>query len=261
MAQLNLTRPIIFFDLETTGMNHAKDRIVEMALVKLLPGGARDSYVKRINPEMPIPAEVSAIHGIFDEDVKNAPTFKHVAHHLYEWMRGCDLGGYNSSRFDLPVLAEEFLRCGIQVDFEQRRMIDAQQIFFKMEQRTLTAAYKFYCNKAIEKAHSAEADILATIEVLEAQIDRYEELTENVEHLHELSCSGDECVDFARSMVKKNGKVVFNFGKHKNKCVEEVFTREPGYYDWMMKSDFTLHTKQKISEILNRMKLARLKVN
>lgn len=261
MAQLTLTRPIIFFDLETTGVNHAKDRIVEMALVKLLPGGARDSYVKRINPEMPIPAETSAIHGIFDEDVKHAPTFKQVAHTLYEWMKGCDLGGYNSARFDLPVLAEEFLRAGIQVDFEKRKMVDAQQIFFKMEQRTLTAAYKFYCNKAIENAHSAEADILATIEVLEAQIDKYPELTDRVDQLHDLSSGGEECVDFARSMVMKNGRIVFNFGKYKDKSVEEIFTKEPGYYDWMMKSDFTLHTKQKISEILNRMKLAKLKTS
>lgn len=255
MAQLALTRPIIFFDLETTGVQLGKDRIVEMALVKILPGGARDSYVKRINPEMPIPAQVSAIHGIFDEDVKDAPTFKQVAHSLYEWMKGCDLGGYNSARFDLPMLAEEFLRCGIPVDFEQRRMVDAQQIFFKMEQRTLTAAYQFYCGKTIENAHSAEADILATIEVLEAQIDRYEALTDKVEHLHDLGSGGEECVDFARSMVKKNGVVVFNFGKHKDRSVEDVFTKEPGYYDWMMKADFTLHTKQKISEILNRMKL------
>ena len=259
MAQLTLTRPIIFFDLETTGVNHAKDRIVEMALVKLLPNGTRDSYVKRINPEMPIPAEVSAIHGIFDEDVKDAPTFKKIAKELYEWMKGADLGGYNSNRFDLPLLAEEFLRCGIQVDFADRKMVDAQQVFFKMEQRTLTAAYKFYCNKTMENAHSAEADILATIEILEAQLDRYEELTNDVHQIHEFTANGETCVDFARSMVMKDGHVVFNFGKYKNRKVEEVFTQEPGYYDWMMGADFSLHTKQKISEILNKMKLSRLK--
>ena len=259
MAQLALSRPIIFFDLETTGVNHAKDRIVEMAFIKLSPDGKRDSYVKRINPEMPIPAEVSAIHGIFDADIKDAPTFKQIAHHLYDWMKGSDLGGYNSARFDLPVLAEEFLRSGIQVDFAERKMIDVQQIFFKMEQRTLGAAYKFYCNKAIENAHSAEADILATIEVLEAQIEHYEELTDKVEQLHEFTSGNEPCVDFARSMIMKDGKPVFNFGKHKNRSVEDVFTKEPGYYDWMMNADFSLHTKQKISEILNRMKLQRLK--
>lgn len=259
MAQLALKRPIIFFDLETTGVNHAKDRIVEMAFVKLNPNGTRDSYVKKINPEMPIPAESSAIHGIYDADVKDAPTFKQIARELYEWMRGADLGGYNSARFDLPMLAEEFLRVGIPVDFADRKMIDAQQIFFKMEQRTLSAAYKFYCNKTMENAHSAEADILATIEVLEAQIDKYEELTNEVEQLQEFVADGEACVDFARSMVMKDGHIIFNFGKHKNKKVEDVFTKEPGYYDWMMGADFSLHTKQKISEILNNMKLKHLK--
>ena len=259
MAQLNLKRPIIFFDLETTGVNHAKDRIVEMALIKLLPNGARDSYIKRINPEMPIPAEVSAIHGIFDEDVKDAPTFKQIAHNLYDWMKGCDLGGYNSARFDLPLLAEEFLRVGIAVDFAERRMIDVQQVFFKMEQRTLSAAYKFYCDKIMENAHSAEADILATIDVMEAQLDRYADLSRNVDELNDFICAGESTVDFARSMVMKDGHIVFNFGKHKNRKVEEVFSTEPGYYDWMMNADFSLHTKQKISEILNKMKLKHLK--
>lgn len=259
MAQLALKRPIIFFDLETTGVNHAKDRIVEMAFVKLKPDGTRDSYVRKINPEMPIPAESSAIHGIFDEHVKDAPTFKQIARELYDWMKGADLGGYNSARFDLPMLAEEFLRVGIAVDFAERRMVDAQQIFFKMEQRTLSAAYKFYCNKTMENAHSAEADILATIEVLEAQIDKYEELTNEVEQLQAFVDDGEVCVDFARSMVMRNGHIVFNFGKHKNRKVEEVFTKEPGYYDWMMNADFSLHTKQKISEILNNMKLKHLK--
>jgi DNA polymerase-3 subunit epsilon len=230
-----------------------------MALVKISPDGTRDSYVKRLNPGMPIPAEVSLIHGIYDADVADAPSFKQIAHGLYEWMKGCDLGGYNSARFDLPVLAEEFLRAGINVDFADRKMIDVQQIFFKMEQRTLGAAYKFYCNKTIKNAHSAEADILATIEVLEAQIDRYEDLTNEVEGLHDYLCAGETCVDFARSLVMKDGKVVFNFGKYKNRSVEEVFTKEPQYYDWMMGADFTLHTKQKISEILNRMKLQKMK--
>lgn len=259
MAQLALKRPIIFFDLEATGISHAKDRIVEMALVKIKPDGTRDRYVKRINPEMPIPAEASAIHGIYDADIKDAQTFRQIAKELYEWMKGCDLGGYNSARFDLPMLAEEFLRVGIPVDFAERRMVDAQQIFFKMEQRTLSAAYKFYCDKTMVNAHSAEADILATIEVLEAQIEKYPELSSDVETIEKFVSNGEVCVDFARSMVMKDGHIVFNFGKHKNRKVEEIFTKEPGYYDWMMNADFSLHTKQKISEILNNMKLKHLK--
>lgn len=254
MAQLALNRPIIFFDLETTGTDHAKDRIVEIAMVKLKNDGTRDNYVKRLNPGMPIPAESSAIHGIYDHDVKDAPTFKQIAHGLYEWMKHCDLGGYNSAKFDIPLLAEEFLRAGINVDFTERHMIDVQQIFFKMESRSLSAAYNFYCNKHLENAHSAEADVLATIEVLEAQLDRYEDLQNEVKALHVFT-SGDQYVDYARRIVVKDGHPVFNFGKHKGRKVEEIFNIEPQYYDWMMQADFPLHTKQKISEILNRMKL------
>lgn len=259
MANLALKRPIIFFDLETTGTDHAKDRIVELAFVKLLPDGRRDTYKKRINPGVPIPAETTAIHGISDDDVKDAPLFKQIAHNLYDWMRGCDLGGYSSSKFDLPLLAEEFLRVGINVDFTERHMIDVQQIFFKMEARTLSAAYQFYCQKNLENAHSAEADILATIEVLESQLDRYEALSKDVPDLHKF-CLHEEYVDYARRIVLKEGHPVFNFGKYKGRKVEEVFTIEPQYYDWMMQADFALHTKQKISEILNRMKLKKLKV-
>jgi DNA polymerase III subunit epsilon len=254
MSQLVLKRPIVFFDLETTGTDHAKDRIVELAFVKLLPDGSRDSFVKRVNPGMPIPPAVTAIHGISDADVKDAPQFKHIAHTLYEWIRGCDLGGYNSSKFDLPLLAEEFLRCDINVDFTERHMIDVQQIFFKMESRSLSAAYTFYCNKELNNAHSAEADILATIEVLEAQLDRYEGLAKEVKPLHQFT-NGEEYVDYARRIVMRDGHPVFNFGKYKGRKVEEVFNSEPQYYDWMMQADFALHTKQKISEILNRMKL------
>jgi DNA polymerase-3 subunit epsilon len=254
MAKLNLKRPIIFFDLETTGTDAAKDRIVDMALVKLMPDGSRDSFIKRVNPGIPIPAETTAIHGITNEDVKDSPTFKQVAHKLYEWMKGCDLGGYNSARFDLPLLAEEFLRAGINVDFTERHMVDVQQIFFKMESRTLSAAYTFYCNKQMENAHNAEADILATIEVLEAQLERYEELVNDVQGLHHYTTT-DQYIDYARRMMIKDGHPVFNFGKHKGRKVEEIFTIEPQYYDWMMGADFSLHTKQKISEILNRMKL------
>lgn len=254
MAQLALRKPIIFFDLETTGTDPGRDRIVELAFIKLHPGGKRDSYVKRLNPGIPIPAASTAIHGITDEDVKDAHTFKNIAHTLYDWMKGCDLGGYNSAKFDLPLLAEEFLRAGINVDFTERSMIDVQQIFFKMEQRTLSAAYQFYCNKQMEHAHSAEADILATIEVLESQLDRYGDLSKDVKELNDF-CAGDPYVDYARRIVLRDGHPVFNFGKHKGRRVVEVFTAEPQYYDWMMQADFPLHTKQKISEILNRMKL------
>jgi DNA polymerase-3 subunit epsilon len=254
MAQLILKRPIIFFDLETTGTDHAKDRIVEIAMVKIRPDGTRENYVKRVNPGMPIPPESSAIHGILDEHVKDAPTFKQIAHGLHEWMKVCDLGGYNSSKFDIPLLAEEFLRAGINVDFTERHMIDVQQIFFKMESRSLTAAYNFYCSKQLENAHSAEADVMATIEVLEAQLDRYTQLSTEVKELHSFT-GGEQFVDYARRVVMKDGAPVFNFGKHKGKKVEDVFNAEPQYYDWMMQADFPLHTKQKISEILNRMKL------
>ena len=254
MPKLTLKRPIIFFDLETTGTDNAKDRIVELAFIKLLPDGKREKYVKRINPGMPIPPQVTLIHGISDEDVKNCPPFKQIAHELYEWMRGCDLGGYNSSKFDLPLLAEEFLRAGVNVDFTERNMIDVQQIFFKMEARTLSAAYAFYCNKQLDNAHSAEADILATIEVLDAQLERYTDIGSDVPTLHQFT-HDEQYVDYARRIVMKDGHPVFNFGKYKGKKVEEVFTTEPQYYDWMMQADFALHTKQKISEILNRMKL------
>lgn len=254
MPKLTLKRPIIFFDLETTGTDHAKDRIVELALVKIAPDGKRDKYVKRVNPGIPIPAETTAIHGIKDEDVKDCPSFRQIAHNLFDWMKGCDLGGYNSSKFDLPLLAEEFLRCGIDVDFTERSMIDVQQIFFKMEARTLSAAYQFYCQKELNNAHSAEADIEATIEVLEAQLERYQTLGSDVPALHKFT-TNEEYVDYARRIVMKDGNPVFNFGKHKGRKVEDVFTEEPQYYDWMMQADFALHTKQKISEILNRMKL------
>ncbi len=254
MPKLNLKRPIVFFDLETTGTDNVKDRIVELAFVKIMPDGKRDKYIKRINPGIPIPPESTKFHGIVDEDVKNSPSFKQIAHELYDWMKGCDMGGYNSSKFDLPMLAEEFLRAGVDIDFTERSMIDVQQVFFKMEARTLSAAYSFYCKKELENAHSAEADILATIEVLDAQLDKYPDIATDVPGLHSFT-NTDEYVDYARRMVMKDGAAVFNFGKHKGKKVEDIFTSEPQYYDWMMQADFALHTKQKISEILNKMKL------
>lgn len=262
MAQLSLHRPIIFFDLETTGTNHATDRIVEIALVKLLPGGRRDTWAQRLNPGMPIPPESTAVHGICDEDVKDKQSFRQIAKELWAWMKGCDLGGYNAARFDLPLLVEEFLRAGLVVDFSNCRMIDVQKIFFRMEQRTLSAAYRFYCAKTMENAHSAEADTNATIEILEAQIDHYQELSNDVASLHEFLCDEEPCVDYGHKLKRKtNGDIVFNFGKYAGRRVEEVFEKEPSYYDWMMKADFSLHTKQKISEILNRMKLEKLKTS
>ncbi|MBS1644538.1 MAG: 3'-5' exonuclease [Bacteroidetes bacterium] len=258
MAQLNLKRPIVFFDLETTGTNPAKDRIIEIALVKLSPEGNRDTWIKRINPGIPIPAEATAVHGITDADVKDAPEFRQIAKELSIWLRGCDFGGYNCARFDLPMLVEELLRAGVQVDFSNARTIDAQKIFFMMAQRNLSAAYKFFCNKTLENAHSAEADTLASIEVLEAQLDRYQELGTDVEKLHQLLADADPSFDYARTMILKKGAPYFNIGKHKGQKVEEVFTKDPSYYDWMMRADFSLDTKQKISEVLNKMKLAKL---
>ncbi|KAA5535058.1 3'-5' exonuclease [Taibaiella lutea] len=254
MAQLQLQRPIAFFDLETTGVDAAKDRIVEIAVIKLIPDGSRHSWVKRINPEMPIPAESSAIHGIYDADIADAPTFKDIAHELKQFLHNCDLGGYNSNKFDIPALAEAFLRVNIPVDFKTRKLVDVQQVFFKKEARTLSAAYSFYCNKDLINAHSAEADVIATIDVLEAQLDKYADLGKDVNALHDFT-GGDDFVDYARRMVLKNGVPVFNFGKYKGQAVEDVFRKEPQYYDWMMNADFALHTKQMISEILNKMLL------
>ena len=252
---LQLTRPIAFIDLETTGVNLANDRIVEIAIVKMMPDGSRQTKRKLINPAMPIPAESTEIHGITNEMVKDAPTFKAVANELKQYIEGCDLGGYNSNRFDIPLLMEEFLRSGIDVDLSKRRMIDVQHIFYQMEPRTLTAAVKFYCNKELEGAHGGEADINATIDVLLAQLQRYEHLGNSVDSI--LNTIGEEkIVDYARRLAfDDKGVEVFNFGKYKGRSVAEVLKSEPQYYDWMMKGDFPLHTKQKLTEILNRVML------
>ncbi|HEX4373189.1 MAG TPA: 3'-5' exonuclease [Puia sp.] len=248
---LQLTKALAVIDLETTGVNLASDRIIEIAIVKIMPDGSKIVKRKLLHPEMPIPAASSAVHGITDEMVKNAPTFKQVANELKQFIENCDLAGYNSNRFDIPLLAEEFLRIGMDFDCKGRRLVDVQKIFHQMEQRTLSAAYKFYCEKTLEDAHSAEADATATWEVLEAQLVKYPQLGDNIDSI--LKFLGDEqIVDFARRFAFENGVEIFNFGKYKGRAVAEVLKAEPQYYDWMMKGDFPMHTKQKLTEILNR---------
>jgi DNA polymerase-3 subunit epsilon len=248
---LQLERPIVFIDLETTGTNLATDKIVEIAMIRISPDGSKQVKRKLINPGMPIPEAASAVHGITDEMVKDAPLFKQVANEIKQFMDNADVGGYNSNRFDFPLLMEEFLRVGLEFDLSQRKLVDVQRIFHMMEQRTLAAAYKFYCNKSLENAHSAEADADATWEILNAQLARYPQLGTTVNSI--VQYIGEEhLVDFARRFVFENGVEVFNFGKHKGKPVEEVLRNEPQYYDWMMKGDFPMHTKQKLTEIFNR---------
>ena len=247
--QLNLKNPLVFFDLETTGINIVKDRIVEISFVKVYPNGKEASKTRRINPEMPIPPESTAIHGITDEDVKDCPTFKEIAKSLAAQIEGCDLAGYNSNRFDIPLLAEEFLRAGVDIDLNKRKFVDVQTIFHKMEQRTLAAAYKFYCDKSLENAHTAEADTMATYEVLKAQLDRYPELQNDINFLSQYS-SYTNNVDFAGRMVYNDkGEEVINFGKYKGRLVEEVLKNDPGYYSWIMNGDFPLNTKKILTEI------------
>ena len=247
--QLNLKNPLVFFDLETTGIDIVKDRIIEISYVKVFPNGKEESKTMRINPGMPIPPASTAIHGITDDDVKDCPLFKNVAKQLAAQIEGCDLAGYNSNRFDIPLLAEEFLRDGVDIDLTRRKFIDVQTIFYKMEQRTLAAAYKFYCQKSLENAHTAAADTMATYEVLKAQLDRYPELKNDVAFLSEFS-SFTNNVDFAGRMVYNDkNQEVFNFGKYKGRLVEEVLKQDPAYYSWMMNGDFPLNTKQKLTEI------------
>lgn len=252
--KLNLKRPIVFFDLETTGVDTAKDRIVEVSMIKIMPDGEEIVRTRRINPQMHIPEQATAIHGITDEDVKDAPTFAQVAKSMAQFIEGCDFGGFNSNRFDMPMLVEEFLRAGVDVDFRRRRFVDVQNIFHKMEQRTLVAAYKFYCDKNLEEAHSAEADTRATYEVLMAQLDRYPELQNDVAALADFSERG-QTADFAgRIGFNDKQEEVFNFGKYKGRRVEDVFREESSYYAWMMNGDFPLYTKKVITEIYLRLK-------
>lgn len=248
---LDLKKPLAFIDLEATGMNLGTDRIVEIAVVRIMPDNNRIVKRKLINPEIPIPPPVTDIHGITNEMLKDAPTFKQVANEFKQFLDNCDLAGYNSNRFDIPLLVEEFLRAGIEFDMKGRRLLDVQKIYHMMEQRTLTAAYKFYCEKDLQGAHGAEADASATCEVLEAQLKKYEQLGSTIDSI--LKFTGEEMiVDFARRFTMENGVEIFNFGKYKGRTVSEVLKSEPQYYDWMMKGDFTLHTKKKLTEIFNR---------
>jgi DNA polymerase-3 subunit epsilon len=263
--KLNLKRPLAFFDIEATGINIGIDRIVEISIIKLHPDGSEEVKTWRVHPEMPIPIETSLIHGIYDEDIKDEPTFKIIAPLIAEFLDNSDLAGYNSNKFDIPMLMEEFLRVGVSFDLDNRHFVDVQNIFHQMEQRTLKAAYQFYCKKDIINAHSAEADTRATMEVLLAQIERYENqewedkkgnksipVVNHVEGLHQFT-NLNRPVDFAGRMAfNDNGEEVFNFGKHKGKRVEDVFNIEPSYYSWMINGDFPLYTKRKLEVIYKR---------
>ncbi len=258
---LNLKNPLVIFDLETTGISISQDRIIEYSFVKILPNLEKEVRTQRINPEMAIPEESSLIHGIYDKDVADAPTFKEVAKSLAKWLEGCDLGGFNVIKFDVPMLVEEFLRVEANFETKNRKLIDAQRFFHLMEKRNLSAAYKYYCDKELTNAHSAEADTLATLAVLEAQVERYtgEEVRDNLgkvigvfandmEKLHNLAFS--KMADLAGRMVYNHkNEIVFNFGKHRGKPVSQILKQEPSYFDWMMRGDFTRDTKRKLTEI------------
>ena len=249
---LKLTRPIACVDLETTGVSVTQDRIVEISIIKIHPDGKREVKTRRINPGMPIPIEASKIHGIYDADVANEPSFKELANSIKQFLENCDLCGFNSNKFDFPILTEEFFRVGLDVNFRDRHLVDVQQIFFKKEPRNLSAAYKFYCGKELVDAHSAEADALATMDILFAQISHYNDLSDSVEELAVLS-KGEDFLDYSRRIKLVNGIPLFNFGKFKDKAVTEVLKKEPQYYDWMMKGDFALDTKNVLSKLFHDM--------
>lgn len=259
--ELNLKTPLAFFDLETTGINIVRDRIVEISILKIYPNGTKESKTELVNPGMPIPAESSMIHGIYDKDVAGAPSFKDQATVIHEFLEGCDLAGFNILKFDIPMLIEEFLRAGKNFNISKRKLIDAQKIFHLMEKRNLAAAYKFYCQAEMENAHSAEADTAATYEVFKKQIEKYDgmevqdmkgnvlgTITNNMENVHNITFQN--MVDLAgRIVFNDDGVEVFNFGKHKGKKVIDVLKKEPMYYDWIQKSEFPLDTKRKLTEI------------
>ena len=250
--KLKLNRPIVFFDLETTGTNIMHDRIVEISLIKVMPDGSEVERTRRINPEIPIPAEASAIHGIYDEDVASEPTFRQVAASLAQLMSGCDIAGFNSNRFDIPLLDQEFTRAGINFDICAARFIDVQTIYHKREPRTLVAAYRFYCDKNLEDAHSAAADTRATLEVLKAQLERYEDLPTEVDALSEYASNNRNVDLMGRLVYDDKRREVINFGKYKGQIAEEVLARDPGYYSWIMQGDFTQNTKNAFTRIRHR---------
>ena len=246
---LSLTRPLVVFDLETTGINIQRDRIVEISMLKAFPNGDEELRTYRVNPTIPIPREASEIHGIYDKDVADKPTFKDLAKEIEHFLHLCDFGGFNSNKFDFPLLVEEFYRAEIEIDIENRKFIDVQLIFHTMEPRNLSAAYRFYCNQTLEDAHSAEADTIATWNILKAQLDRYPQLPNDVKGLHEFSGQGNN-VDLAGRLVFDKNKVpVFNFGKHRGKPVTWVLKQEPSYYNWMMDGDFPQQTKRVLTKL------------
>jgi len=247
--KLNLKNPLIFFDLETTGIDVTSDRIVEISYLKIYPNGDEESKTMKVNPTIPIPAKVTAIHGITDEDVKDAPLFSEIARTLAKVFEGSDFAGYNSNKFDIPLLAEEFLRSGADIDLMKRKFVDIQVIFHKKEQRTLSAAYKFYCDKELIDAHSAEADTLATYEILKAQLDRYSDLPNDVDELSKFSSHNRNADFLGRIIFDEEGHEVFNFGKYKGQLVEDILKKDQGYYGWMMNGQFPLHTKNVLTAI------------
>jgi DNA polymerase-3 subunit epsilon len=252
---LQLKKPLAFIDIEATGANVSTDRIVEIAIVKVMPDGNRSVKRKLLNPQIPIPPAITDIHGITDEMVKDAPVFKQVANDIKQFLDGCDLSCYNAYRLDIPLLMEEFIRAEVEFEMKGRKVVDVQKIFHQMEQRTLSAAYKFYCNKALEGAHGAETDATATAEILDAQVERYPQLGNSVDTI--LKAIGEEpIIDFARRFIYNDkGVEVFNFGKHKGRTVADVLKAEPQYYDWMMKGEFPMNTKQKLTEMYTRIML------
>ena len=257
--RLNLEKSLAIFDLETTGINITSDRIVEIAIIKAHPDGTEERYCQRVNPQMPIPKNISEIHGIYEEDILNEPTFAEIADTVVAFIGESDLAGYNSNKFDIPVLAEELMRVGSTFDISKRKFVDVQNIFHKMEQRTLAAAYQFYCKKDIENAHNALYDAQATWDVLKAQVERYEDLTNDISFLSEFSKAGNfNLLDFAgRLAIDEDGNAIYNFGKHKGKTIKQVSLIEPGYYGWMLDADFPLYTKQCLRKEMEKIKKAK----
>lgn len=247
--KLNLKNPIVFFDLETTGINVATDRIVEISYLKIFPNGSEESKTYRVNPTIPIPAKTTEIHGISDVDIKDAPKFSELAKSIAKVLEGSDIAGYNSNKFDIPLLAEEMLRAGIDIDLKKRKFVDVQVIFLKKEPRTLSAALKYYCNKELNNAHSAEADTRATYDILQAQLDRYSDLENDIDKLSEFSSHNKNADFVGRIIFDEQGEEVFNFGKYKGQSVVKVFEKDPAYYGWMMKNDFPLYTKKVLTNI------------